>query len=292
MAVSNSGRPARMALRRGFTLIELLVVIAIIAVLIALLLPAVQQAREAARRSQCKNNLMQIGLAIQNYEMAQGVLPPGTINPTGPVLSEEKGYHVSWLVQLLPYLDQGNVYAHFDFNQGVYDQKNRSVREQRVSSFNCPSDFSTSTVKVGHTNYAGGQNDIEAPIDADNHGVLFLNSRVKYREITDGSSNTIFVAERLIAIDDLGWVSGTRSSLRNGGDQINQSATNQLNRPAGQSTPELANSALVGGVGSRHVGGAQTSLGDGSVRFISQNIKQDVLHFLFHRADGEMLPDF
>src|SRR3954453_14939119 len=91
--------------RNGFTLIELLVVIAIIALLIALLLPAVQQAREAARRAQCRNNLMQIGVALNNYSMAHDMLPPGTVNSTGPIKSLERGgYHMSWLVQILPHL--------------------------------------------------------------------------------------------------------------------------------------------------------------------------------------------
>ena len=86
----------------GFTLIELLVVIAIIAVLIALLLPAVQAAREAARRAQCCNNLMQLGIAIQNYESSHKMLPPGVVNLTGPILDQPKGYHFGWLVQVLP----------------------------------------------------------------------------------------------------------------------------------------------------------------------------------------------
>src|SRR5829696_3130788 len=98
--------------REGFTLIELLVVIAIIGVLIALLLPAVQAAREAARRSQCVNNLMQLGLALHNYESAHEVLPPGVVNPTGPIQNTPHGYHFSWLTQILPYIEQTNVHRH------------------------------------------------------------------------------------------------------------------------------------------------------------------------------------
>ena len=89
-------------------------VIAIIAVLIALLLPAVQSAREAARRAQCCNNLMQIGLALQNYESAHEVLPPGVVNLTGPVLDQPKGYGFGWMTQILPYIEMRNVYNHFN----------------------------------------------------------------------------------------------------------------------------------------------------------------------------------
>ena len=99
------------SVRRGFTLIELLVVIAIIAILIALLLPAVQNSREAARRSQCRNNLAQITLACLNYEMAWESLPAGSINADGPIESTPDGYHVSWTVLLLPHMDQTPLYA-------------------------------------------------------------------------------------------------------------------------------------------------------------------------------------
>src|SRR4051812_39085560 len=99
--------------RPGFTLIELLVVIAIISVLIALLLPAIQAAREAARRVQCVNNLMQIGIAVQNYESSHEILPPGVVDLAGPIQNVPKGYHASWMVQLLPYLEQKNVARRF-----------------------------------------------------------------------------------------------------------------------------------------------------------------------------------
>ena len=103
----------------GFTLVELLVVIAIIGVLVALLLPAVQAAREAARRSSCLNNLSQLALAVHNYEFAVENLPAGTINPDGPIRSEPIGQHVSWLVQILPYVEMRNVYDAFDQQAGA-----------------------------------------------------------------------------------------------------------------------------------------------------------------------------
>ena len=114
--------------RAAFTLIELLVVIAIIAVLIALLLPAVQSAREAARRAQCLNNLMQLGIALQNYESAHEMLPPGVVNPTGPILDQPKGYHFGWMAQVLPYCELRNVYNHFNFKIGLYEKPNFTTR--------------------------------------------------------------------------------------------------------------------------------------------------------------------
>ena len=101
MTSSNADRT-----RRGFTLIELLVVIAIIAVLIALLLPAVQAAREAARRCQCVNNLMQLSIALQNYESAFETLPPGVVDAKGPIKNGPPGYHFGWMAQILPYMDR------------------------------------------------------------------------------------------------------------------------------------------------------------------------------------------
>ncbi|MFN0055112.1 MAG: DUF1559 domain-containing protein [Planctomycetales bacterium] len=277
--------------RRGFTLIELLVVIAIIAVLIALLLPAVQQAREAARRTQCKNNLMQIGLALHNYEMAYERLPPGSVNPTGPIRNEAKGYHVGWLVQILPQLDQPNLFQHFNFNVGVYDDANQPPVSKSVPSFLCPS--SPFGSRMG-SSYAGCHHDVEAPIDVDNNGVLFLNSSVQYRDIRDGASNTLFVGEA--GGDVLGWASGTRATLRNTGTPINfRGGFSPTSTPvgAGQANSLSEDELLaVGGFSSSHVGGANFLLGDGGVRFISENVNPQTLQNLGHRADGEMLTDY
>jgi len=100
---------------RAFTLLELLVVIAVIAIMISLLLPAIQQARERARQLQCTNNLLQIGVALQNYNSAHGVLPPGSVNATEPVLNTEAGYKMSWMIQILPYVGHRGIWSKIDF---------------------------------------------------------------------------------------------------------------------------------------------------------------------------------
>ena len=117
-----SREESSMVRRRGFTMIELLTVVGIIAILIALLLPAVQAAREVARRIKCHNNLLQLGVAMGNYASTHRVLPPGVVNVKGPIMNLPQGYHVGWAVQILPFIEHGNVYRRIDFRHGVYDR--------------------------------------------------------------------------------------------------------------------------------------------------------------------------
>lgn len=275
--------------RRGFTLIELLVVIAIIAILIALLLPAVQQAREAARRSQCKNNLAQIALATLNYEMAHGVLPPGCVNPDGPITSTAEGYHMSWTVQLLPYLDQASLFQTIDFSKGAYEQEER-INAINMSVFICPSDGRHES----SINYAGCHGGAETQIAEDNEGVFFLNSRITFRDIRDGSTNTLFFGEKFQTGADLNWMSGTRTSLRNTASKPNSlpSVRDFQNGRFLDVPDDLKDLDIVGGFGSWHTGGAQFALGDGSVRFLSENIDILVYESLGKRADGTLPVDF
>ncbi len=201
--------------RPGFTMLELMIVMAIIAVLIALLLPAIQSAREAARRAQCSGNMAQLGLAFANYVATHSVLPPGVVNDKGPIQNLPRGYHHSWVVQILPFVGQVNTYNHFNLQSSVYAVANDTVAGIHISTLICPS-----SPLSGHINYAGCHNDVDASIDSNNHGVLYLNSRVRYDEIVDGTNQTILLGEITDAAT-LGWVSGTRSTLRNTGVPLN-----------------------------------------------------------------------
>lgn len=282
--------------RRGFTLVELLVVIAIIGILVALLLPAVQAAREAARRMSCANNLTQLAIGLQNYESTYRAYPIGVQDAKGPIAQAAQGYHHNWLSQLLPYLEEGNTYRHIDFTVGVYDNKNSRVRRVPLSLVRCPSDpGSHQNDQLPISNYAANHHDLDQPIDADNNGVFLLNRSIKYEDIRDGASHTLFLGERTAdMVQDFGWMSGTRSTLRNTGLPIN--ASSAASRAAGSPVPPQpldspnANvAAVVGGFGSFHPGGGLFTFGDGRVSFLSANIDLTLYQQLGHRADGKLI---
>ena len=204
----------------AFTLVELLVVIAIISILVMMLLPAVNAAREAARRASCVNNLVQLSLAVHHYELAHESLPPGVVNNDGPIRNEPKGQHVSWTVQILPYIEEQPAFHRFDIKKGAYAADNAAVRGYTVPIFRCPSSpsgYRPDGDEIATSDYAGCYHDQEAPIDIDNTGLLFLNSKVQYRDIFDGSSKTILLGDKISREENLGWVSGTRATLRNTG---------------------------------------------------------------------------
>jgi prepilin-type N-terminal cleavage/methylation domain-containing protein len=269
--------------RSAFTLIELLVVIAIIGVLTAMLLPGVQAARETANLTSCKNNLFQQVLAIHNYEMAHEHYPPGTLQDQGPIVNAPIGYHHNWVIEILPYIDQQVNYQHVDRSVGVYHANNQEFRNMTQPWLQCPSGSPLSA----YSWYAAVHHDVEAPIDEDNHGVFFLNSRVRHDEITDGASNTLFLGEKQPTVLDLGWMSGTKATLRNTGGGIAPPKYNSL--PEGSLVEEAAPDPKVGGFTSWHRNLVQFAVGDGSVRAVNSAIDASVLEQLGHRADGKLL---
>ena len=275
----------------GFTLVELLVVIAIIGILVGLLLPAVQAAREAARRCMCmNNNIAQLALAIHTHEFNAERLPSGVINPSGPIRNEPIGKHVSWIVQILPQLEQNTLYRHFDHDGGTYAEGSQKARATRVATLLCPS-----TIYIGPdrdekapqiSNYAGCHHDSEAPIDGNNNGVLFMNSQLRFSQILDGTSQTVMIGEMFPEKGDLGWASGTRATLRNMGSFKGPWETNP--KTGSSQTDEAVGSLFVGGFGSFHTGGANFAIADGAVRFLSITTEAAVLKQLGNRADGEL----
>lgn len=287
---------------KGFTLVELLVVIAIIGVLVAMLLPAIQAAREAARRSSCQNNLRQVAIALHNFEFANEHFPAGVTNDTGPIRSEREGDHINWIARMLPQLDERARFDRLDFSASAYADENKYVAERTIPVLRCPSDDKTGP----YSNYAGVHHDVESPIDVDNNGVMFLNSRITLIDIKDGSSYTLIVGEKIIEPKyDFGWLSGTRATLRNMGNAINEATTGVLlgafddgfdddteettNEPEYSDLVDPKDPLAVGGFSSHHPGGAMFVRGDGSVTFVRSDIDAATLQQSAHRSDGQIL---
>jgi len=328
---------------RGFTLIELLVVIAIIAILIALLLPAVQQAREAARRTQCKNNLKQLGLALHNYHDTFNIFPPAHTrtqanNPGTGALTGWRGFSAH--AMMLPYIEQTNLYNQLDFNVYFDAPQNTTARRTTISAYLCPSDTPyPGSADRGNNSYPGcmgpslGQ--YVGPIGY-RDGVFGFDMLVRMRDITDGTANTIAFSEHLIGDNNnasyrpgdvvraIAWSGSTvykptQTDLNNYGAACDGGKGNHhshggrewaigmpaqtLFNTAGPPNWKFPTCQPCAGCGwmdsqgifparSRHVGGVQVTLADGSCRFISENIDLNTWQGLGSIRGEEVLGEF
>jgi prepilin-type N-terminal cleavage/methylation domain-containing protein/prepilin-type processing-associated H-X9-DG protein len=184
----------------GFTLVELLVVIAIIGILVALLLPAVQAAREAARRSQCVNNLKQFDLGLHNYHSTYGCFPPGTVRSYGTGVDSWSTSMISWLARTLPYCEQEVIGGRIDWTRwpGASGNPNTQLRDEELAICRCPSDRNiTPTPGFGPTNYVACIGDTQLS-DLPTEGLFGTNSFTRIAEILDGTSNTMGLSECMI----------------------------------------------------------------------------------------------
>ncbi len=273
--------------RRGFTLIEVLVVIAIIGVLLSLLLPAVQQAREAARRVQCTNNMKQLALAVNNYERTHGAFPPAYFDVPEYILSSN-----SYLVRLLPFLEQQPLFSAYNSDLNAWAPANTTIWGVQVSSIQCPSDpdaaipvviesiwDGTTMYPTQHDSYVCNQGTwfIRAwdPIRlAQQNGVFLRFGSVRMAEITDGTSNTIGLGERALGVQPEQdrwwynwWVNGFADTMF-----TSLYPMFAIRRMPDVQYDGIGNGAWGDDTSSMHPGGANFAFMDGSVHFIKDTI--------------------
>lgn len=280
--------------RNAFTLVELLVVIAIIGILIGMLLPAVQQVREAARRIHCSNNIRQIGLALMNYESAHKKFPPGwkTLDQTAIA---EPGW--GWSASILPYIEGQNVSDQINFNVAIDDHMHEDVIQSVVPVYLCPSEVADTIVNldthiehdhdddsfayheqeheheelwVGRSNYSGVFGSIEIEDNPLNgNGAFYANSKVRFADLKDGTSNTFIVGERTNELGPISWV-GVVPHVDEPLSRIVGSADHSPNHPEGHFEDFR----------SYHPNGINVVMADGSAHFITSSINPLVFQSL------------
>ena len=298
------------ARRPGFTLFQLLVVLAVLAILLGLLLPAVQKVREAAARAQSSNNLKQIALACHNYEASYGFLPSGV---------DDK--HYSAAAKLLPFIEQDNLYKAIDLKKAADDKANADARKVIVKTFHSPLDpVLSASADAGATNYlfnAGSK----CPLK-DNDGLFYLDSKVKFPDITDGTSNTLLTGETLkggggrrtvqrqyaglpaAALAGLTEESGVKDFADGKNVRADRCAawidgrflqgTFTGTRVLNDARPDAGCDGAGGLSALRNARGYMTNIGmaDGSVRVITKEVKLEVWKNLASRNDGNPIPEF
>ncbi len=316
----------RPCVRPGFTLIELLVVIAIIAILIALLLPAVQQAREAARRTECRNNLKQLGLGLHNYHDIYRVFPPGgVIGPcagTPPLklaglqeCSNGQSLGGNWLLYLLPQLEQGAIWSVTSpilNGTDPLDNMNNIFGHFSPPMYRCPSHPWDNRANVAFRslehmsrgNYAAnfGNGTLLDSFSPTRRGVFTINSRVAVRDVTDGTSNTIATGEVNYVLNSTSdargaWVHATMgaSSFSTGlrpntrSNDIIESCASSVDMPCATEAP-LYGGSQIAALRSYHVGGVHVGMADGAVRFVSENVDNQIHSALGSIANGSSEP--
>lgn len=277
--------------RHGFTLVELLTVIAIVGLLVAILLPAVQASRESARRLQCGNHLRQIGVALLNYHDTRGAFPSSVADRNGG----SSMLH-TWLVMILPYIEQTSLYDVYDFDAGYNSTVNRSVVERAISTYVCPSadDSTIEGTGFGPCNY-GGNSGTEP---GENDGMMFPLSAVRIAEVRDGTSATLLVGE--LYHHNLGWARGSAAGVGGGGGGgadagfaravsrwwrcASPCAIPGINPPRTDCSNRCEQRFQFS---SAHAGGAYFAFCDGHVSFLLDTMDPVALKALFTRDGGD-----
>ena len=299
--------------RQGFTLVELLVVIAIIGILVALLLPAIQAAREAARRSQCGNNIRQIGLALHNYHDSHNVFPAGNIvrgfhsdgcrasNAESPIY----GHGAPWTVVLTPYLEDTALHSQFDFDlpfdfTGRGDSPNWEFQREPNPRFHCPSSRDTRATFNGNHYYGvagGGSHQCRwtgLGYSNFNNGSMYLNSSISMRHLLDGTSNVFLVGEQSMRVPGREQATGIAwgASARAHGDHGLHTNVAGARYPINSNAAQKAAGTHRWGImtrtfSSEHPGGCHFLMGDASVHFVNDTINLTIYRNLGIRDNGE-----
>jgi prepilin-type processing-associated H-X9-DG protein/prepilin-type N-terminal cleavage/methylation domain-containing protein len=304
MMIRQDATPRKYSAIAGFTLIELLVVITIIGILIALLLPAVQAAREAARRTQCANNMKQVGLAVQLYHEKFGRFPNGAKMIVGGTYNGL--WTFEWSGLILPFVEQGNVASRINFDIPYDRVENQTVIKTFLGTYHCPSSspeklstccrYIPGIEDIACTRYAAIYTHLNvdyalASGTSGGSGCIFLGSSVAIRDVTDGTSQTLVVGERDSYPDDDPWKksSGTEYCPGGGCELANSWAGVARITTYFGINNQSARFYQQSAVQSRHPGGANFAFADGHVMFLNENINQKPLTSLTTRKGGELI---